>query len=193
MTKGQWTEQENKYLIYSFGHIPLQEICNYLDRTVPSVNNRAVKLDLCRKRFPLSEKDINYIKHHYGKLYIGRIAKNLAIPIHRVKYIGKKFNLKLPKSYISKYCRKRSKGYVCQGYMRIGINGKKWLMHRLVWETRVGKIPEGFFIHHKDGNKLNNKISNLELLSPKAHTKNHYSDSVIDERGRFVGKNSLIK
>lgn len=36
---------------------------------------------------------------------------------------------------------------------------------RYVWEQHNGKIPEGFVIRHADGNKLNNDISNLRLVS----------------------------
>ena len=32
-----------------------------------------------------------------------------------------------------------------------------------------GDVPDGFIIHHKDGNKWNNDITNLELKSRKDH------------------------
>ena len=38
-------------------------------------------------------------------------------------------------------------------------------LHRLVWETFVGPIPKGLVIHHKDHNKSNNKLSNLQLVT----------------------------
>ena len=43
-------------------------------------------------------------------------------------------------------------------------------IHRLVYETFVGKIPKGYQIHHKDGNKQNNMLENLVMLTPKEHT-----------------------
>lgn len=46
-------------------------------------------------------------------------------------------------------------------------------LHREVWEFYNGKIPENYHIHHIDGNKLNNSIENLELLSPIEHAKKH--------------------
>lgn len=39
-----------------------------------------------------------------------------------------------------------------------------YFVHRLVYETFVGEIPEGMTIDHIDGNKLNNHITNLQLL-----------------------------
>lgn len=38
-------------------------------------------------------------------------------------------------------------------------------VHRLVWESINGEIPPGFEINHRDGNKKNNCISNLELVT----------------------------
>jgi len=46
-------------------------------------------------------------------------------------------------------------------------------LHRAVWEFYNGVIPENYHIHHIDGNKSNNNIENLELLSPIEHAKKH--------------------
>ena len=43
------------------------------------------------------------------------------------------------------------------------------LEHRFLWEKTNGKIPEGFFIHHKNGNKKDNRITNLECVCPQEH------------------------
>lgn len=44
---------------------------------------------------------------------------------------------------------------------------KNYLVHRLVWESFVGPIPEGLQVNHKDENKSNNSLENLELMTPK--------------------------
>lgn len=46
-------------------------------------------------------------------------------------------------------------------------------MHRYVWKHYYGDIPKGFHIHHLDGDKSNNDISNLAMVSPKAHANIH--------------------
>jgi hypothetical protein len=38
-------------------------------------------------------------------------------------------------------------------------------LHRWMWETFVGEIPKGQEIHHKDHNKLNNSLINLECVT----------------------------
>jgi hypothetical protein len=42
---------------------------------------------------------------------------------------------------------------------------KDWLVARLVATTFLGDPPNGFTVNHKDGNRLNNRIDNLEWLS----------------------------
>ena len=46
-------------------------------------------------------------------------------------------------------------------------------MHRYVWKHFYGEIPTGFHIHHLDGDKSNNDISNLAMISASAHLKLH--------------------
>lgn len=54
-------------------------------------------------------------------------------------------------------------------YFRYSTNGTTVLMHRYVWEFYNCKIPKGYHVHHIDGNKANNDISNLQLLKGTEH------------------------
>lgn len=44
-------------------------------------------------------------------------------------------------------------------------------IHRLVAEAFIGKIPPGYHVHHKDDNKQNNHVENLEIIHPVKHRK----------------------
>lgn len=56
------------------------------------------------------------------------------------------------------------------GYLKVPIrvNGKtsQKYIHRLLYETFVGDIPEGYEINHIDEDNLNNNLSNLECVTP---------------------------
>lgn len=60
-----------------------------------------------------------------------------------------------------------------QGYRRICINGKTKAEHTLIWESHNGPVPAGFGIHHKNGDRLDNNIENLELVDPHTHKRIH--------------------
>lgn len=60
-----------------------------------------------------------------------------------------------------------------KGYYRItsrkeGNRNKR--LHQLIWESYYGEIPENMVIHHIDGNKTNNNINNLKLISKNNHS-----------------------
>lgn len=46
-------------------------------------------------------------------------------------------------------------------------------LHREIWRKCNGEIPEGYDIHHVDGNPLNNEISNLECKERSKHHSDH--------------------
>ena len=64
-----------------------------------------------------------------------------------------------------------------KGYYRIrsskeGNRGK--YLHRLIYEKYHGiTLPRNIHVHHKDGNKLNNCILNLETMSKAEHHRLH--------------------
>ena len=55
--------------------------------------------------------------------------------------------------------------------------GRKYraYVHRIVWRINRGPIPEGKEINHLDGNKGNNKLSNLEVVSKGENIKHSYN------------------
>ena len=59
------------------------------------------------------------------------------------------------------------------GYRMIGVKKFYEAEHRIVWKRHKGPIPKGMDIHHKDEDRLNNNIDNLELLSKAEHTRMH--------------------
>lgn len=45
--------------------------------------------------------------------------------------------------------------------------------HRAVWEQAYGPIPEGFIVHHANGDGLDNRLENLCLMRRGDHNALH--------------------
>lgn len=95
----------------------------------------------------------------------------LFIMRNTLKYYGGKYFCKEDGTLWSKVgklkCKRSSVGK--DGYHRIMLSGEgkntTCYLHRLVWEQFHGEIPSGMTVNHKDMDKGNNALDNLELMT----------------------------
>ena len=59
--------------------------------------------------------------------------------------------------------------YRCGNYFQ--NNGKR--LHVAIWESCNGTVPKGYHVHHKDGDRSNNDIANLQLMISNMHLSLH--------------------
>lgn len=85
------------------------------------------------------------------------------------------------------------KGYFQVRLFEVGggdVMGKLQYVHRLVWETFKGDIPEGKQIDHIDGDTSNNSIDNLQVLTPRKnmdkYNRNKWGPTIRDRRDEFI-------
>ena len=84
--------------------------------------------------------------------------------------------------YSLKRDRLLPQGYTQRGYKQVDVCNdegikKHMRVHRLVYMAHKGVIPEGMQINHKDEDKTNNCIENLEVVTPKQNI--HYGSASI--------------
>lgn len=112
--------------------------------------------------------------------------------VYKISNFGRLASLK--KGYFNILSNKNSKG----DYISVILKSKNKVLHtrihRLVYSTFVEEIPKGkkYHIHHKDGNKQNNRISNLELVNSHNHHKIHIKKNPNIIKG-LVNYNKYIK
>lgn len=112
-----------------------------------------------------------------------RHMKNAGVIIdaQRTKRGKKAWNSGLSKhsdNRVAKYAKTKSKDYILDGYRMTWSDelNKSVREHHKVWFEKHGLWPDsskGEQIHHIDGDKLNNDISNLVLCDVSEHTKIH--------------------
>jgi len=84
-------------------------------------------------------------------------------------------------------------GYYVITSRKEGFHNKK--LSRLVWEDYWGcEIPIGYIIHHIDGCKTNNDITNLVCLSDYRHKQLHQVGRLHTEKTKkLISKNSRVE
>lgn len=90
-------------------------------------------------------------------------------PRYKINNLGQIF-VEKPSGWVEKKGRPN-----IQGYLRIKLwnnnQSKNFNIHRLVVEHFIGPIPEGYVIDHINGNKQDNYVTNLEIVTVSENTR----------------------
>lgn len=76
------------------------------------------------------------------------------------------------------------------GYLVVGIKGTKYYVHRLVAKAFIPNPYKLKTINHKDGNKENNNVDNLEWMSHENNIKHYFNKEVyqLDLQNNIINK-----
>lgn len=79
-----------------------------------------------------------------------------------------------------------------KGYPMVAICLRKrvlhYPLHQLIWVFHNGEIPDNLEINHKDGNKLNNSIGNLELMTRQQNAQHAQENNLFSNKRDLLGR-----
>jgi hypothetical protein len=68
----------------------------------------------------------------------------------------------------------RGAGWVHNGYHKISVDGREVLAHIYIVEQKIGRrLRSKECVHHKNGDRQDNRLENLELMTRGEHTSLH--------------------
>lgn len=80
------------------------------------------------------------------------------------------------------------------GYINVHLHDRgrirSVLVHRLVADAFLGQLPRGLVTNHKDGDKSNNQVSNLEFITNQENMK-HATEHGLRPRGELHHNSKL--
>jgi hypothetical protein len=111
--------------------------------------------------------------------YVGRYA---------VSNIGRVKSLKMRKP-LSLVRNKR--GYVAVNLYKNG-RVRNFTVHRLVAAAFIGEIPEGYHVNHKNGVKTDNRVTNLEIVTPEENRRHAVETGLTKYRRGSENENAKL-
>lgn len=83
------------------------------------------------------------------------------------------------------------RGYQSVFLRKKGNRGRNVTVHSLVASAFIGPRLDGLEVNHKDGNKLNNNVENLEYVTRSENAKHACKLYLIDSRGEKHSQHKL--
>ena len=158
----KWTNEQEQLLSKLYPDTKTKELCKIFDCKAHNIYNKANKMGL--------RKSNSYL---YAEVYT--ITPNVESQFKKNHTPWNKGMKGLQMGGVETQFKKGSKPHNWKpdgstrvdkdGFTMIKVNGKYVLYHRHLWIQENGKVPEGYVVAFKDGDKSNITLDNLELIT----------------------------
>lgn len=182
--KTEWSQEDVSLLTELYPNTLTADIAKKLGKGIYVVRNKAHNLGLIKSkefRSMTGKKASNNPKTIATRFSKGHVSENKGkkqTEYMSAEAIEKTKSTRFQNGIIPHntkeigYERINDEGYI---YIKTELRERGKLKHRVVWEQHNGKIPKGFNIQFKDGNRQNCNIDNLYIISRSEQLKTENS------------------
>ncbi len=164
----RFSAEDIEFLKENYARVLNKELAKEIGCSIHSIENKAFNLGL--------KKDKKFLAEHFRKkMTDDHPARKTQFkkghkPFNKgrsMPTVGRMAETQFKKGHKPPNTLQVGEESLIDGYVKVKVaepNKWKW-KHRLIWEEHHGKIPKGFAVAFKDGNRKNFDLSNLELIS----------------------------
>lgn len=169
-----WTASEEEFLCNNYRRIPVPTLAKTLQgRTASAIWNKAEKMRLTRQWWTLEE--IQFLEDNYEGLTAAQIGAIIGRPCRGIEAKAQKLGVKAPREGLKGERSPRWKGGTStnvEGYEVVSSGPNRHRgVHRVVMEEHLGRsLSPKEAVHHVNGNKRDNCIENLKIMTFNEHT-----------------------